>query len=94
MGYVSARRGLDVHHARSSRGGVSVRSSACASRFLIARHSASTAASIQDGETDPQAAVDARISAFWTPVDNGDGTLTIPTGLAVDNGDGTLTIGA
>lgn len=36
----------------------------------------------------------ARIATFWTPVDNGDGTLTIPTGLAVDNLDGTLTIGA
>ena len=36
----------------------------------------------------------ASYAAFWAPVDNGDGTLTIPTGLAVDNGDGTLTIGA
>jgi len=34
------------------------------------------------------------IAAFWAPVDNGDGTYDIPTGLAADNGDGTYTIGA
>lgn len=38
--------------------------------------------------------VTAHIQDFWSPVDNGDGTLTLPTGLAVDNGDGTLSIGA
>ncbi|NUS01887.1 MAG: collagen-like protein [Nonomuraea sp.] len=40
------------------------------------------------------AELSASIAAFWTPTDNGDGTLTLPTGLAVDNGNGTLTIGA
>lgn len=46
--------GLDVHHARNSRGGGSVRGSTGGSRSLLARHSTSTDAALEAGDAADQ----------------------------------------